>query len=354
MKSIGAWCLCCLGLIFISGCSGESPSPPQADSEGIAAAPIANGTISESSSSEGSESANVGEKNLTIGFSALTLTNPFFKIIADEMAIEGKKHGYEVVVVSADQDVNRQTSQVEDFIVKQVSAIVLNPCDSKAIGAAIKKANDAGIPVFTNDIKYDGTEGKVVCHVATDNYQGGKLAGEAMVKLLGETGGKVAVLHYPDVESCQLRVKGFTEVVDAHNAGKEAAKIEVSTTLNGQGAREAGFSAAKDAIEAHPDLAAIFAINDPSALGARAALEAAGKAEQVRIIGFDGAIEGKQAILKGQIVCDPIQFPDQMGRTTIEMILKYSNGDDVPAEVLIPSSLYYQADAEKDRALAPQ
>ena len=353
MKSIGAWCLCCLGLIFISGCGGESPSPPHADSEGIAAAPIANGTTSDSSK-EGSEKGNVGEEKLTIGFSALTLTNPFFKIIADEMTVEGKKHGYEVVVVSADQDVNRQTSQVEDFIVKQVSAIVLNPCDSKAIGAAIKKANDAGIPVFTNDIKYDGTEGKVVCHVATDNYQGGKLAGEAMVKLLGETGGKVAVLHYPDVESCQLRVKGFTEVVDAHNAGKEAAKIEVSTTLNGQGAREAGFSAAKDAIEAHPDLAAIFAINDPSALGARAALEAAGKAEQVRIIGFDGAIEGKQAILKGQIVCDPIQFPDQMGRTTIEMILKYSNGDDVPAEVLIPSSLYYQADAEKDRALAPQ
>ena len=249
---------------------------------------------------------------------------------------------------------NRQTSQVEDFIVKQVSAIVLNPCDSKAIGAAIKKANDAGIPVFTNDIKYDGTDGKVVCHIATDNYQGGKLAGDAMVKLLGETGGKVAVLHYPDVESCQLRVKGFTEVVNAHNAGNEAARIEIATTLNGQGAREAGFSAAKDAIEAHSDLAAIFAINDPSALGARAALEAAGKADQVRIIGFDGAMEGKQAILKGQIVCDPIQFPDQMGRTTIEMILKYSNGDDVPAEVLIPSSLYYQADAEKDPALAPK
>lgn len=288
----------------------------------------------------------------TIGFSTLTLTNPFFKIIADSMTEEAKKHGYEVVVVSGDQDVNRQTAQIEDFIVKGVSAIVLNPCDSRAIGTAIRKANDAGIPVFTNDIKYDGTEGRVECHIATDNYQGGRLAGEAMVRLIGESGGKVAVLHYPDVESCQLRVKGFTEVIDAHNAKVGAAKIEIATTLNGQGAREAGFAAAKDAIEAHPDLAAIFAINDPSALGARVALEGAGKAEQVRIIGFDGALEGKQAILAGQIVCDPIQFPDKMGKTTIDMIVKYFNGEKPPAEILIPSSLYYQEDAKHDPDLA--
>lgn len=355
MKSIGGCLLGFLGLIFIAGCSSESSEAPVTVSGESADAPISRDLDSKTTKNpDGVLDSDKNESKLTIGFSALTLTNPFFKIIADEMAAEGKKHGYEVVVVSADQDVNRQTSQVEDFIVKQVSAIVLNPCDSKAIGAAIKKANDAGIPVFTNDIKYEGADGKVVCHVATDNYQGGRLAGDAMVKLLGESGGKVAILHYPDVESCQLRVKGFTEVVEAHNAGKDAAKIEIATTLNGQGAREAGFAAAKDAIEAHPDLAALFAINDPSALGARAALEAAGKADQVRIIGFDGAIEGKQAILKGQIVCDPIQFPDRMGQTTIEMIIKYFDGDDVPPEVLIPSSLYYQADAEKDPALAPK
>lgn len=342
--------------LFAAGCAAES-QPDATSSTGPAgatdpASAIDPGSMSESAGELGRAAF---EKRQTIGFSALTLTNPFFKIIADTMSEEGAKRGFEVIVVSGDQDVNRQTSQVEDFIVKGVSAIVLNPCDSKAIGAAIQKANLAGIPVFTNDIQYNGTEGKVVCHIATDNFQGGRLAGEAMVKLLGEAGGeaggKVAILHYPDVESCQLRVRGFTEVVDAHNAKADSAKIDVVTTLNGQGAREAGFSAAKDAIEAHPDLAALFAINDPSALGARAALEAAGKAEQVRIIGFDGAIEGKQAILNGQIVCDPIQFPDRMGQTTIDMISKYFEGEDVPPEVLIPSSLYYKADAENDPAL---
>jgi len=254
-------------------------------------------------------------------------------------------------VVSSNQDVVRQSEQIDEFIVQGVAAIVLNPADSASIGQAIKKANDAGIPVFTNDIKYSGDAGKVVCHVATDNLQGGRLAGDAMVELLGETGGKVAVLDYPDVESCQLRTQGFQEKLDAHNAKDGAAQIEIVSVLNGKGAREAGYSCAQDIVTAHPDLAAIFAINDPSALGAYAAFEEAGLQDQITIIGFDGEKAGKEAILAGKILCDPIQFPDRMGRRTVELITQYFAGDDVPKEELIPSKLYYKADAEQDPEL---
>jgi len=287
----------------------------------------------------------------TIGFSALTLTNPFFKVIADEMKTEAEKHGYELIVVSGERDVKKQTDQVNEFIVKGVVAIVLNPCDSQAIGPAIQKANEAGIPVFTNDIKYDGEKGDVVCHIATDNYQGGKLAGEAMVKAIGESGGKVAVLHFPQAESCQLRVKGFREIVEAHNAESENSPIEIVATLDGGGVRDEGFKAAKDAIEANPDLSAIFAINDPSALGAYAALEAAGKVDQVTIIGFDGQLIGKQAIRDGKILCDPIQFPDRIAKVTIEQIIRYFDGEEIESEILIPSELYYQEDALNDPEL---
>jgi len=286
-----------------------------------------------------------------IGYSALTLTNPFFKVIADTMTEEAKKQGYDVIVESANQDVVRQSDQVEEFIVQGVAAIVLNPADSSSIGQAILRANEAGIPVFTNDIKYAGDTGKVVCHVATDNLQGGRLAGEAMVKLLGETGGKVAIVDYPDVESCQMRTQGFRDIIDRHNQQDGSSQIEIVSVLNGRGAREAGYTVTQDMISAHSDLAAIFAINDPSALGARAALEEAGLQDQVAIIGFDGARAGKEAILAGKILCDPVQFPDEMGRKTIEMIVKYFDGKFVPAELLIPSSLYYQADAEADPAL---
>jgi len=287
----------------------------------------------------------------TIGVSVLTLTNPFFKVIADSMVDEAAKHDYQVIVVSGDRDAKKQSDQIDDFIVKGVSAIVLNPCDSRSVGPAIQRANAAGIPVFTNDIKCQAEGAEVICHIATDNYQGGRLAGQAMVELLGEAGGKVAILHFPQAESCQLRVKGFTEIIDAHNAETSSEKIEIVTTLDGGGARDEGFNAAKDALEANPDMAAIFAINDPSGLGAYAALEAASKTDQVKIIAFDGQLIGKQAILEGKIVCDPIQFPDRMGRKTIEMIFKHFNGEAVPAELLIPSELYYQSDAEKDPVL---
>src|SRR5688572_4251646 len=112
----------------------------------------------------------------TIGVSLLTLDNPFFKVIGDSITAEGKKHGYDVIVVSGEKDVARQSSQVKDFIVKKVSAIVLSPCDSKAIGPVIREANSAGIPVLTVDIPYRGGDAKIVTQVATDNFGGGKEA----------------------------------------------------------------------------------------------------------------------------------------------------------------------------------
>ena len=159
----------------------------------------------------------------TIGVSVLTLTNPFFQVIADNIKTEAAKHGYKVEVVSGDKDVNKQAGQVDAFIAKKVKAIVLNPCDRTAIGPAIVKANQAGIPVFTCDLQCVHEEAKITGHVGTDNYQGGKLAGQAMIDALGEEGGKVLILHFPQANSCVLRVKGFTEVIEAHNkkrAGK--------------------------------------------------------------------------------------------------------------------------------------
>ena len=320
------------------GCNSKSTTSADAAKEGSAETAPA-------------DSAASGSSKGTIGYTTMSLTNPFFKVIGDAMTEEAAKHGYDVVVVSGDDDVSKQFNQIDDFIVKRVSAIVITPCDPKSIGQAIKKANDAGIPVFTNDTGYDGDEGTVECHIATDNFQGGELAGEAMVDLLGKSGGKVLIIHKPDAQSCLLRVAGFTKVVDAHNAENPDAKIEVVATLDGRGSREAGYSVTKDAIVANDDLSAIFAINDPSALGARSALEEANKQQQVTIIGFDGEKAGKLAIMEGKILCDPVQFPDQMGRKTVEMILKYFDGEDVPKEILIPSKLYYQEDAQQDPAL---
>jgi ribose transport system substrate-binding protein len=287
-------------------------------------------------------------KKKTIGVSVLTMTNPFFKEIADVLAQEACKEGYDVIAVSGDLDVVKQQKQVKDFLVKKVSAIVLCPCDSKAIGSVIKEANAAQVPVFTADIASLAEDAKVVTHIATDNYQGGKQAGIAMIEALGSSGGKVLLLDFHKVESCILRVKGFREVLDEHNKKKPAGQINIVMELPCNGDKEVSYKATQDALQKHPDLNGIFAINDPAALGARAALERANKAEQIKIIGFDGQPEGKKAIAEGKIYADPIQHPDQIGRETARAIVKYFKGEPLPKEILIPTDLYRKADGEKE------
>jgi ribose transport system substrate-binding protein len=315
--------LCALTLAFLAGCgkpanTANTPSAP-------------------------------GKSKGTIGVSLLTLDNPFFKVIGDNITAEGKRRGYETIVVSGDKDVAKQGNQIKDFIVKKVSAIVLSPCDSKSIIPVIQEANAAGIPVFTVDIPCNEPGVKIVTQIATDNYGGGKEAGQAMIEALGEAGGKIAVLHFKQAESCLLRVKGFREVIDAHNASGKA-KITIATELESGGAKDVGYKAAEDALQAHPDLRGIFAINDPAALGARGALEKAGKT-QVLIVGFDGQPEGKQAIKDGKIYADPIQFPDKMGVRIVDAIVRHSKGETLPPQMLIPTSLYRKADAMKDPEL---
>jgi len=287
----------------------------------------------------------------TIGFSALTLKNPFFKIIADSLTAEARRHGFEVTVSDAERDVQEQTKHVENFLAQKVSAIVLNPTDRIAIGPAIKKANEAGVPVFTCDLECEVKDVEVAGHVGTDNYQGGKLAGEAMIEVLGDGGGEVLILHFKQANSCVERVRGFREVIDKHNEGRSSGKIEMVAELEGGGLQDQGFRAAADALQAHPNLSAIFAINDPTALGAWTALKQVGKTDQVKVIGFDGQLEGKQAIKEGKFYADPIQFPEKMGVITVQNILKYLDGEPFEKVIHIPTELYRKADADRDPAL---
>lgn len=288
----------------------------------------------------------------TIGFSALTLKNPFFKIIGDSLTAAAEKEGFQVIVNDAERDVNTQSQHIENYIAQKAAAIVINPADRTAIGPAIRKANEAGIPVFTCDLQCEAEGIEIAGHVGTDNFQGGELAGQAMIEALGSRPTtKVLILHFKQANSCVERVAGFRKVIDAHNAAGTS-KIEIVAELEGGGIQDDAFRATSDALQATPDLDGIFAINDPSALGAWTALKQASKTDRVTIIGFDGQLEGKQAILEGKIYADPIQFPKLMGTKTVENILKYLDGQEFEKVQLIPTELYRKADAEKDPELA--
>jgi len=328
IRSLGLlFCLVCLW----SGCTGSASKP----------------TVG--SDSKTSSTSKSGGPTKQIGISILTTANPFFVEISDSVKQAAKEAGYELISVSGEYDANKQQNQVKDFIVQKVSAIILTPCDSRAVGTAIQEANAAGIPVFTADIASIAPGAKVVTHVATDNYSGGRQAAIAMIEALGGQG-KVAILDFPQVESVMLRTKGFREELEEQKKTK-GVTTEIVAVLPGDAAKDKSYKATQDLLQSHPDLNGIFAINDPSALGCYAALENAGLADKIKIVGFDGQIDGKRAIRDGKIYADPIQFPVRIGQETMAAILKYLNGQDVPSEILIPTELYRQSDAKSDPSL---
>jgi len=285
-----------------------------------------------------------------IAYSPLTLSNPFFKVIGDHIKAEAEKNGYTVRIVDPNMDVKKQSDPMDDFISSGVTAIILVPCDRLSVGPSVQAANKAGIPVFTVDAKCAAENAKIEGHVGTDNFQGGELAGKAMITALGDAGGKVLVLDFKKANSCVLRVGGFKKVIDAHNK-TATGKIEIVSELDGNGDRTKGYQSTADALQAHEDLDAIFAINDPSALGAYTAVKEAKRDDKIKIIGFDGQLDGKQAIKDGKLYADPIQHPDKMGRQIVQLIMKYQAGEKFESETLIPATLYTKTEADQDPAL---
>ena len=121
---------------------------------------------------------------------------------------------------------------------------------------------------------------------------------------------------------------GFKKVINAHNEARPSGKIEIVSELDGNGDRSKGYESTSAALQAHEDLAAIFAINDPSALGAYTAVKEANREDRIKIIGFDGMPDGKQAIKEGKIYADPIQHPDKMGIQIVQLVVKYQAGEE--------------------------
>ena len=330
-----AWLSIFAILISAAGCSEDSGIETTNDD--------ASGTTSDAGSdSETTDTSDSNESKGTIGYSAMSFKNPFFVVIKDSLEASANDAGIDLIANAAD---------IDEFIAIGVSASVRNPTDRLAIGEAIKKANAAGIPVFTCDLQCVAEDVEIAGHIGTDNRQGGTLAGQAMVEVLGDQGGEIIILDFKQANSCVLRVAGFMEVINAHNDGREEGKIEVYAEITGGGDEEIGYKATADNLVAHPNLVGVFAINDPSALGAWKAIDEAGKTDQISIVGFDGAKAGKQAILEGKIYADPLQFPKKMGTEIMTKILAYQAGEEFNPIELIPTSLYKKADAEQDPEL---
>ena len=345
MRRHGSWTalgITCLLAAFLGACGGGGSGSGAADGGEHAQSATPAGESEAAGSEAPGTASGSGSPTAVIGVSLLTRTHPFYQDLEAGLREAAAEHGYELLVQAGEFDVAKQKDQLENFIVRRVNAIIVCPCDSKSIGTSVAAANDAGIPVFTADIAVLAEGPQVVCHVASDNVAGGRLAAEAMTLALGGSG-KVAVIDHPEVESVIQRVRGFEEGLASQTG------MEVVAKLSGRGMKDAAFRTAEDILQAHPDLDGIFGINDDSALGALAAVEKAGRSGRVKIVGFDAVPEARAAIRDGKIYADVIQQPRLIGRTTIGAIADYMAGHPVPPSILIPCELY---DREKAQAEA--
>ncbi|MDM9620427.1 sugar ABC transporter substrate-binding protein [Rhizobium sp. AC44/96] len=266
-----------------------------------------------------------------IGASLLTQQHPFYNELAKAMTAEAKAKNVPLEISIANQDLNKQLADIEDFIVKGVDVIVMSPVDSKGALAAVMRAQAAGIKVITVDVPVEGAQ--VASYIGTDNYAGGVKAGELMAEQLGNKG-NVAIIDYPLVQSVVNRVNGFKEAIAKHPDMKI---VSIQTGIT----RAEALAVAQNMLQANPDINGIFGFGDDAALAAAVAVKSANLSGKVKVIGFDGMPEALGAVDKDPDMVGVIQqFPDQMGKLAVDTAIKVSAGETVPAEQPIVPGVY--------------
>ena len=288
------------------------------------------------------ETGEAGGEAYSFAFLPNTQNNTFQSGMNDEYKKLCEEAGYTYTCLDPDYDLNRQMGQLSDAANQNFDAVFVIPVDSAGIRQGLQELNDAGIPVFNVDTAViDDDRDLVVTLVATNAYQAGQLVGEQMAKDYPD-GAKIAVLDFPENESCVDRVAGFMD-----GLGENADKFEIVSQQDGKAALDASLPIAEDIIQANPDIQAFFCINDPSALGAAAAIKAANRTGEIGVYSIDASPDGKAAILDGSFSAVAAQVPLQIADISFEMAVQYLQGETISDEVYLDSHLVDKTEAEQ-------
>jgi ribose transport system substrate-binding protein len=273
------------------------------------------------------------EPRYSFAFLPNTQNNTFQATMNDTFRRLCEEHGYRYVCLDPDYDLNTQLSQLADVAIQRFDAVFVIPVDSAGIRQGLEQLRDKGIPVFNVDTPViDDDRDLVVTVIATDARHAGFLLGEEMVRR-HPNGAKIAILDFPANESCVWRVEGFLA-----GLGDHLDKFQIVAQQDGKAALDVSLPIAEDIIQAHPDLEAFFCINDPSALGAAAAIKASGKTH-IEVYSIDASPDGKAALLDGSFTAVAAQVPIQIAVTAFEKAVAFLSGEEIEPEILLPSFL---------------
>lgn len=269
-----------------------------------------------------------------------SLANEFFKTMADGAEQYQTEHAdeFELIVngIKNETDLAQQVALVEQMVARGVDAIVIAPADSKAIVPSLKRAQDAGIIVINIDNKLNAEvlslSDASIPFVGPDNRAGARLVGEALARTL-KPSDQVAILEgVPTAFNAQERRAGLEEAM-------KTAGMEVVSIQSAQWEMEKANTVTSAILTSHPGLAAILASNDSMALGAAAAVKAAGKEKSVKIVGFDNISAVQSLIKEGRIFATVDQYGDELAVFGIQRALSLLGGESASGDQSTPVEL---------------
>ncbi|HEY3310024.1 MAG TPA: D-ribose ABC transporter substrate-binding protein [Anaerolineales bacterium] len=251
--------------------------------------------------------------------------NPFFGAMQAIAAKKAEDLGYETLKLVHNDDANKQMELFETCIGKKAAAIILDNAGADATVAAVQKAKDAGIPSFLVDREMT-KEGVAAAQIVSNNYQGATILAEYFAKLMGEKGEYIELTGKDTDTNAHVRSQGYHDVLDA----LKGMKMVAQQTANWS--QTEGFSVMESLLQAHPEVKGVIAGNDTMALGAQAALIAAGR-KDVIVVGFDGSDDAIQSIIKGELKATSLQPVAEMAiQAAIQADAFIKNGSTGKAE----------------------
>ena len=255
-----------------------------------------------------------------LGYTCMDGTNPFFIALEGAIREVVEANGDELISLDPQNSNEKQISLIEDLVSQGIAACFVNPVDRDGVIAGLDKLKEAGIPIFGFDTEVADMS-YLVSYAGSDNYNAGYVCGLDLAEKLPE-GGPIIVLDSPTMQSVVDRIDGFMAAIEGKG-------FEVVAQIDSMGNQELGNKNATDALTAHPDAVAIMGGNDPTALGAYAAVEAA--ASDALVYGVDGSPDIKALIADGKVTGTGAQSPVSIGKTIAEVYYKWQAGEEVEA-----------------------
>ena len=281
-------------------------------------------------------SAGKSEGGKLFGVSLQSLNNPVFIDINKGLRTVIEARGDKLVTLDAHFNSLKQKNDVADLLQQKPAAIFINPVNWEGIKGILIEAKRANVPVIIVDAPVNDPD-LVLCQVASDNAEAGRIACEELARVKPQA--KIVILHLSLNKACIDRVAGFKTEMAKHPG------MRLLDTQEGKGTAETVRPVMRDLLGRFPELDAVFPINDPSALGAISAIEAAGRAGQVAVVTVDGSREGVAAILSGKLHSTSAQFPREIGRLAAEAAYDHLAGKPVAKNIVVPVQLITRENA---------